>query len=100
MTTYNTTICSSTSQLELSLAEAEEKIAGLLQVKEKLFNVQVMRYWTFLAIVVAEIFSITIFVQGGEGEAGGRRDSVGGGTFHHSSGQQNSHCLYSHSHHR
>jgi len=30
----------STSQLELSLAEAEEKIAGLLQVKEKLFNVQ------------------------------------------------------------
>ena len=43
MTTYNTTICPSTSQLELSLAEAEEKIAGLLQVKEKLFNVQVMR---------------------------------------------------------
>jgi len=30
----------STSQLEQSLAEAEEKIAGLLQVKEKLFNVQ------------------------------------------------------------
>jgi len=30
----------SSSQLEQSLVEAEEKIAGLLQVKEKLFNVQ------------------------------------------------------------
>ena len=31
--------------------EAEEKIAGLLQVKEKLFNVQVMRQEAFLAIL-------------------------------------------------
>ena len=39
--------CSDISQLELSLEEAEEKIAGLLRVKEKLVQVQV--YLTLLS---------------------------------------------------
>ena len=41
------------------MVEAEEKIAGLLQVKEKLFNVQVMRGGAFLAILQTKYLSNT-----------------------------------------
>jgi hypothetical protein len=37
--------CSDISQLEISLEEAEEKIAGLLKVKEKLVIVQVRPHY-------------------------------------------------------
>ena len=59
-----------TGELERSLEEAEEKISGLLQVKEKLVNVQVISR-AFLFSPNYEIFS-----GGGEGEAGGRRDEA------------------------
>ena len=80
---------------ERSLEEAEEKIAGLLQVKEKLVNVQVISRPSNVSLLITKYFC-----PGGEGEAGGRRDEAGGGTFYHSCGQQNSHSLHSHSHHR
>ena len=47
--------CSDISQLELSLEEAEEKIAGLLRVKEKLVQVQV--YLTLLSYVTQQFNS-------------------------------------------
>ena len=67
---------------ERSLEEAEEKIAGLLQVKEKLVNVQVISRPSNVCLLVR-----TYFCPGGEGEAGGRRNEAGGGTFYYSRGQ-------------
>ena len=91
----------STSQLEQSLEKAEEKIAGLLQVKEKLVIVQVMGLQLSQSYFYPQIFSnYKIFRLGWEGEAGGRCEPPGGGAFCPSSGQQDPHGLHSHSHHR
>ena len=51
--------CSDISQLEMSLEEAEEKIANLLKVKEKLVVVQVLIFQNSLRIIQGGRYFLT-----------------------------------------
>ena len=87
--------CSDISQLEISLEEAEDKIVGLLKVKEKLVLVQVSSLPCSITT-----FQLHSYISGREVPARAGCLPAGGRAVDLGCGKQESYGLYCHSHHR
>ena len=80
------------SQLQVGLEKEDD---ALQEVKERLVSVEVINI-----LLLINDDSNDMLLPGREGQVRGGRVEAGGGAVHHSRGQQDTHCVHCHSHHR